>query len=68
MVRRPQGVRISGRNLEGQDVTQTSCEHIARVWQHECDHLDGRLIIDRMSTMDRLRNRKALRALLKQAR
>jgi peptide deformylase len=27
------------------------------------DHLDGVLIIDRMTTMERLRNRKAIRAL-----
>ena len=67
-VRRPQGVRITGRNLDGDEVTCTSDEYIARVWQHECDHLDGRLIIDRMSTMDRLRNRKAMRAMLKRAR
>lgn len=35
----------------------------ARCWQHECDHLDGRLITDRMSEAERIANRKALRAL-----
>jgi peptide deformylase len=41
----------------------TSEEFIARVWQHENDHLDGILIIDKMSAMDRLVNRRAIRDL-----
>ena len=36
---------------------------LARVWQHENDHLDGRLIIDYMDTQAELVNRKALKAL-----
>jgi peptide deformylase len=36
---------------------------MARCWQHEMDHLDGVLIIDRMSVIDRIVNRKRLRAL-----
>lgn len=67
-VRRPAAVRIRGVGLDGKPQEATSSEHIARVWQHEHDHLDGRLIIDRMSTMDRMRNRKALRSLLREDR
>jgi peptide deformylase len=63
-VQRPTGIRIRGEDLDGREMIMESCEHIARVWQHECDHLDGRLIIDRMSTMDRLRCRRAIRALV----
>lgn len=37
----------------------------ARVWQHESDHLDGRLIIDNMSTTDEIANRRALRQMAK---
>ena len=33
------------------------------VWQHENDHLDGVLIIDRMTTMDRLSSRKLIKEL-----
>jgi peptide deformylase len=33
------------------------------VWQHEYDHLDGILIIDRMRPIDRLVNRRAIRDL-----
>ena len=35
----------------------------ARVWQHEADHLDGRLITDNMSTTDAITNRRAVRQL-----
>ena len=62
-VDRPQGIRIRGLNEHGESVEAVSSEHIARVWQHENDHLNGRLIIDRMSSMERLRNRRALRDL-----
>jgi peptide deformylase len=62
-VRRPVGVRVRAMDLEGFDVEEDRCDHFARVYQHECDHLDGVLIIDRMTTMDRLRNRKAIRDL-----
>jgi peptide deformylase len=33
------------------------------VWQHEADHLDGRLIIDNMSTTDEITNRRAIKQL-----
>jgi peptide deformylase len=36
----------------------------ARVWQHEVDHLDGRVIIDNMSTADEIANRRAVKQLV----
>ncbi len=63
LVRRPVAVRLRATGLDGEDIVEQSDEHFARVWQHEVDHLDGVLIIDRMTTMERLRNRKAIRAL-----
>lgn len=50
-----------GRPFEvvGEDLT-------ARVWQHENDHLDGRLIIDNMSPTDEIANRRAVRQLREQ--
>ncbi|MFQ5463132.1 MAG: peptide deformylase [Phycisphaerae bacterium] len=35
----------------------------ARIWQHEADHLDGKLIIDNMSTSDEITNRRAIKQL-----
>ena len=36
-------------------------EFAARVWQHEFDHLNGTLIIDRMGPRDRLVQRRTLK-------
>ena len=36
---------------------------MARIWQHENDHLNGRLIIDMMSPTDEIANRRALKQL-----
>ena len=62
-VGRPSGIKITGWNVHGEKAEKTSEEFIARVWQHENDHLDGVLIIDKMSAMDRLVNRRAIRQL-----
>ncbi|MCK4602909.1 MAG: peptide deformylase [Phycisphaerae bacterium] len=35
----------------------------ARIFQHEIDHLNGRLLLDRMGSVARLANRKALKQL-----
>ncbi len=46
------------------NVSELSGEALkARVWQHEVDHLDGRLIIDNMSPTDEISNRRALKQL-----
>jgi hypothetical protein len=63
LVRRPAGIRVAAMDLNGDQFVMEWDDHFARVCQHETDHLDGVLIIDRMSTMERLRNRKAIRAL-----
>ncbi len=36
---------------------------LSRIIQHEYDHLEGRLFIDRMSPADRIRIKKELKAL-----
>ncbi|MDP7006037.1 MAG: peptide deformylase [Phycisphaerales bacterium] len=62
-IRRPVSIKISGHNIDGKLVDMESDDFIARVWQHEHDHLDGVLIIDKMSAMDRLINRRLIRDL-----
>ena len=62
-IRRPPRVTIQAIDLEGKPFTLTSDAFCARVWQHEFDHLEGIMIIDRMSTLDRIRVRKALKEL-----
>ena len=60
-VRRPTVVTIRALDLDGNEFSETASDFRARVWQHEFDHLDGVLIIDKMSPLDRLRVRRALR-------
>jgi peptide deformylase len=60
--RQPKAV-IEALDLEGKPFRMESGDFIARVWQHEFDHLEGILIIDRMTALDRLRVRRAVREL-----
>ena len=62
-LRRPRAATINAQDLTGKKFELTDHELLARVWQHELDHLNGVLIIDRMSPMDRLATRKILKEL-----
>ena len=62
-VRRAEAISVQARDLEGREFDVESGQLSARVWQHEMDHLNGVLIIDRMGTRDRIANRKAIRDL-----
>ncbi|MBM4112605.1 MAG: peptide deformylase [Phycisphaerae bacterium] len=66
-IRRPAAVTITSSDLEGRRHARTSDGMIARIWQHEFDHLEGVLIVDRMAPVDRMRARKSLRALERSA-
>ncbi|MBS1881285.1 MAG: peptide deformylase, partial [Actinobacteria bacterium] len=46
-VERPLFVRVSGRDAEGEPIAIEAAGLEARVLQHEIDHLDGVLILDR---------------------
>ena len=63
MMRRATHAMIEARDATGQAFTSSSDELAARVWQHETDHLDGKLIIDRMSEADEIANRRILKQL-----
>lgn len=60
---RPPAITIEATDLNGERFTLTADGMLARVWQHETDHLDGRLIIDRFGQLDKLTNRRALKEL-----
>lgn len=59
-VERPLYVRVGGRDVEGEPVLLEASGLEARVLQHEIDHLDGVLILDRTTREQR---KGALRAL-----
>lgn len=56
---------LSGIGLNGKRLRFIGNTITTRIWQHEIDHLDGKLIIDNMSREDVTSNRDALRTLLK---
>jgi peptide deformylase len=62
-VRRAQHCHVTAQDLAGRPVSLEVAELEARVFQHEIDHLNGVLIIDRMGPGDRIATRKTLRAL-----
>ena len=60
---RDKTVRIRAKDLKGNDIDQTASGYEARVWQHEFDHLNGTLIIDRMGTVAKMTAKKTLKEL-----
>ncbi len=53
-VERPFHIRYRGFDLDGRVVSRTAKGFHARVVQHECDHLDGRLYPGRMRDLGKL--------------
>lgn len=62
-MRRSTRARIEAVDTEGKPFRQDGENLTARMWQHEMDHLDGRLITDNMSSTDEIANRRALKHL-----
>lgn len=60
---RPAHASIRALNEQGEIVEDSADDLLARIWQHEYDHLDGVLILDRMSPIDRMANKRAVREL-----
>jgi peptide deformylase len=67
-IRRPPKAVIEAIDLEGKPFRLESDQFMARVWQHEFDHLEGTLILDRMTVLDRLRVRRLVKDLEADAR
>jgi peptide deformylase len=60
---RSKTVKMTAQDLKGNPIAETQAGYIARVWQHEVDHLNGILHIDRMGALAKLAHRKALKVL-----
>jgi peptide deformylase len=59
-VPRAMHVHLTGLDLEGNELSLEGTELLARVFQHETDHLDGVIILDRITPEER---KEALRVL-----
>ena len=62
-MRRATTAVMQTQDARGNKMEITATDLLARIWQHEADHLEGRLIVDNMSTTDEITNRKILKQL-----
>lgn len=60
---RSQSLQMKARDLDGKPFTQLETDYIARIWQHEVDHLNGTLLLDRMGPAAKMGARKTLKEL-----
>ncbi len=61
-VRRPTTVLMRALDFDGNPVELRATGLMARCWQHEIDHLDGIMILDKMTQMARLKNRALIKS------
>ncbi|HEY1633978.1 MAG TPA: peptide deformylase [Acidimicrobiales bacterium] len=58
---RPGQVHLRGRDLDGRELSIEADELLARVFQHEVDHLDGMLLLERLDSEQRKEAMRTLR-------
>ena len=63
-VERPENCRVQAFTVDGTPFEQALGGFTSRIVQHEYDHLEGVLLVDRMSPADRLQNKAALEELI----
>ncbi|MBL7139286.1 MAG: peptide deformylase [Planctomycetes bacterium] len=62
-IRRFERIRVRYQDVTGQRSEIEAEGLFSRAIQHECDHLQGRLLVDRMSAVQRMAQRRRLREL-----
>ena len=62
-IRRAPRCRIVAQDVYGQPIELEGEDLVCRAWQHETDHLNGILILDRMGPSDKIATKKRLREL-----
>lgn len=62
-IRRYEKCTVTATGLDGKEFTEHAEGLLARVFQHECDHLNGMLIINRISQVARIAARRRLKEL-----
>lgn len=56
-------IGIRAQDLKGEYFEQEADGLLSRVWQHEVDHCNGVVIVDRMSRLQQIAHRRAIRKL-----
>ncbi len=67
-IERPERCRVHAYDVEGNELELELDGFVSRIVQHEYDHLEGVLLVDRMSPADKLRNKAALDELVSRYR
>ena len=62
-VTRSKSITLHAHDLSGNPVVQSESGYVARIWQHEIDHLNGVLITDRVGPGTKLMLKRQLREL-----
>ncbi len=62
-IRRTAKMGVRAQDINGKEFEQEADKLLSRVWQHEFDHCSGLVIIDRMSRLQRISHRRAIRQL-----
>jgi peptide deformylase len=60
-ITRPNRVHLVGRDLDGNELSLEADEYEGRIFQHELDHLDGVLLVERLDPDQRKEARAMLR-------
>jgi peptide deformylase len=60
---RDKKLRMRAHDLDGKPIDESAIGFVARVWQHETDHLNGTLITDRMGAVAKMAYKKKLKEL-----
>jgi len=61
---RPNEVHVTGYDLDGNAISIEASEYEGRVFQHELDHLDGVLLLERLDEDQRKLAKKAVREMM----
>ncbi len=54
---------IKAQGLDGKEFSEQAEGLLARIFQHECDHLDGTVVADKLSTVAKIASRRKLKQL-----
>jgi len=65
-VKRPKNIQVVCQTPEGKEVNIEANGLVARIFQHEIDHLNGKLIMDHLNPIKRFRLHSQLKKLRKQ--
>lgn len=60
---RSKTLHMQAQDLKGDAIDESAGGFVARVWQHEFDHLNGIMLTDRMGPVAKMQNRKKLKEL-----